>query len=88
MRAGETFYLRPPDEMAELFADYPEAISNTRKIADQCNLEFDFGRIQLPEFEIPDGLTPSAYLRRLCEEGLINAMTKSRRRSRPVWTRN
>ena len=70
MRAGETFYLRPPDEMAELFADYPEAISNTRKIADQCNLEFDFGRIQLPEFEIPDGLTPSAYLRRLCEEGL------------------
>ena len=70
MRAGETFYLRSPDEMAELFADYPEAISNTRKIADQCNLEFDFGRIQLPEFEIPDGLSPSAYLRRLCEEGL------------------
>ena len=70
MRAGETFYLRSPDEMAELFADHPEAISNTRKIADQCDLEFDFGRIQLPEFEIPDGLTPSAYLRRLCEEGL------------------
>lgn len=70
MRAGETFYLRSADEMAELFADHPEAISNTRKIAEQCDLEFDFGRIQLPEFEIPDGLTPSAYLRRLCEEGM------------------
>ncbi len=70
MRMGETFYLRSPQEMAELFADFPEAVSNTRKIADKCNIELEFGRVHLPEFEIPAGFTPTTYLEHLCQDGL------------------
>ena len=48
----------------------PEAVTNTQLVADQCNLEFEFGRMHLPEPEIPKGYTPHEYLTHLAQEGL------------------
>ena len=57
--------------MKQLMRAYPyEAIENTRRIADMCDLNLEFGRVQLPEFPLPDGHTPSSYLQQLSEEGL------------------
>jgi DNA polymerase-3 subunit alpha len=65
-----TYFLRSPEEMATLFADVPEALSNTLLIADRCELDLGFKGYHLPEFCPPDGITAEAYLRTLCEEGL------------------
>jgi len=62
-------YLRSPDEMCALFESQPEAIDNTVKIADMCNVELEFGRSILPNFEIPEGYTSESYLRKLCYDG-------------------
>ncbi|HHH13361.1 MAG TPA: PHP domain-containing protein, partial [Thiolapillus brandeum] len=50
-------YLRSPEEMAELFADIPEALANTVEIARRCTIELELGRNYLPDFPVPDGLT-------------------------------
>jgi len=63
-------YLRSPEEMHELFKDTPEALENTRKIAERCNVEIEFGNHKLPNYEVPKGFTPQSYLRKLCEDGL------------------
>jgi error-prone DNA polymerase len=62
--------LKSPPEMAELFAEFPEAVRNTLRIAERCHVELDFSRQQLPSFPIPEGHTALSYLRALCEEGL------------------
>ncbi len=67
---GETYYLRSAEEMAALFAEVPEALTNTLRIAEMCEVELDFHNYHLPVFEVPDGHTPQSYLRALCEEGL------------------
>ena len=64
------FYLKPPSEMATLFSNYPEAISNTLAIAERCNLTLAFDRVQLPSVRVPDGHTVETYLAHLCREGL------------------
>ncbi|MDK2919888.1 MAG: polymerase subunit alpha [Candidatus Petromonas sp.] len=64
------FYLKSPEEMANLFSYASEAIENTVKIAEMCNVEFDFSQMHLPKYEVPDGYTPREYLRKLCYEGL------------------
>lgn len=56
------FYMRSPDEMAELFAQYPEAIENTVRIAGRCNIELSVGKWILPNFPLPDGFTAESYL--------------------------
>ncbi|MGC9024918.1 MAG: DNA polymerase III subunit alpha [Chloroflexia bacterium] len=66
----ESFYLKSPAEMWGLFPDYPEALENTLRIAEMCDLHLEFGRVELPEFPLPAGHTPESYLRQLCEEGL------------------
>lgn len=63
------FYLRSTEEMEELFSAYPEAIENTQRIADRCQLEFTFGKYHLPEFKLPAGYDSPTYLRKLCNEG-------------------
>ncbi|MFC1937582.1 DNA polymerase III subunit alpha [Chloroflexota bacterium] len=68
--AGDFFYLRSPQEMAELFRDIPQALENTERIAEQCNLEFEFGRLHLPEIELPEGKTADEFLVDLCQQGL------------------
>jgi DNA polymerase-3 subunit alpha len=69
--ANDQFYLKSEKEMRALFAAHPEAIDNTQRIADRCNVEFVFGESHLPEFTAPDGKTNTAYLRELCEKGLV-----------------
>jgi DNA polymerase-3 subunit alpha len=67
---GDTYYLRSPQEMAELFADVPEAITNTLKIAERCHVNLEPTGYHLPQFEVPDGYTTESFLRELCEQGL------------------
>jgi DNA polymerase-3 subunit alpha len=67
---GQTFYLRSAQEMADLFADLPEALENSLRIAQACQVDLDAHEYHLPPFEVPAGYTPQSYLRHLCEEGL------------------
>lgn len=68
---GHDFSLRSTATMIDNFKDVPEAIENTCKIADMCNVEIQLGNIQLPYFEVPEGFTESSYFRKLCLDGLI-----------------
>ena len=63
------FSMRPFAEMERAFAHVPEALENTRAIADRCALEFQFGKYKIPRFPVPDGKTEEEELTRLCEEG-------------------
>jgi DNA polymerase-3 subunit alpha len=65
---GDFFYLKSPDEMAEAYRDIPEALENTHKIAEMCDLKLDFERLHLPEIKLPPGKTPDEYLSDLCYE--------------------
>ncbi len=65
----DEFYIKSEAEMAQLFPDWPEALDNTQKIADRCNVEFEFGKYHLPEFKCPEGYTAEEYFRKLCNEG-------------------
>ncbi len=67
---NDQFYLKSELEMERIFADLPEAIENTKKIAERCNVEFQFGQIHLPEFQSPGGKGNETYLRELCAEGM------------------
>ena len=65
-----SYYLKSPQEMAELFHDMPEAIANTQVITDRCDLDIDFSQLRLPQYQVPDGVTPFEYLSRICWDGL------------------
>jgi DNA polymerase III subunit alpha len=67
----DTYYLRSPQEMALLFPETPEAISNTLLINERCKLDLGFKGYHLPHFEVPAGGSADGYLRQLCEAGLI-----------------
>ena len=64
------FSFKKPAEMEKLFADYPEAIANTKKIADECNVELELGNWNFPKFEVPSGETHASYLRKKVYEGV------------------
>ncbi len=68
--SSDEFYLKSGVQMQELFSYAPSAIENTRKIADMCNVTFDFDKTYLPRFDVPAGYDAAGYLRKLCEEGL------------------
>ena len=63
------FYIRSTEEMDELFGGYPDAVENSQRIADRCQVEFTFGKYHLPEFKLPPGYDSPTYLRKLCDEG-------------------
>ncbi len=63
-------YVKSPQQMAELFRDVPDALTNTLRIADRCNVILPMGKSILPHFELPDGLDSNAYLEKLCREAL------------------
>ena len=65
----QNFYLRTTEEMAALFPEYPEAVENTGKIAEMCNIEFTFGKYHLPEFKLPEGYDSFSYFKELCDKG-------------------
>jgi DNA polymerase-3 subunit alpha len=68
--AGDFFYLKTPQEMAELYQDIPQAIENTGRIADMCNLKLEFGRLHLPEIDLPENKTADQFLGDLCHQSL------------------
>ena len=66
----DEFYLKTEEEMRALFGDYPQALENTQRIADRCNVTFTFGQRKLPRFDVPDNEDHLEYFRRCCYEGL------------------
>ena len=66
----DSFYVKSPEEMREAFRDLPEAIENTRKVAERCNLDFKFDKFYLPKYELPEGDNDNNYVKKLSEEGL------------------
>ncbi|MEE9249216.1 MAG: DNA polymerase III subunit alpha, partial [Dehalococcoidia bacterium] len=68
--SDDSLYLKTPQEMAELFSDFPEAIENTNRIADACDISMEFNRLRLPLYETPNGEDADEYLEQLCKEGL------------------
>ncbi len=66
----DEFYFKSPDEMKQLFAELPQAISSTLEIAEKCNLELEFDKTHLPHYNPPAGRTRDEYLRELTEDGL------------------
>lgn len=66
----DDFYLKSEREMREIFRDIPEAVDNTNKIAEMCNLEFEFHKTKLPHFDVPNGQDHYEYFRNCCYEGL------------------
>jgi DNA polymerase-3 subunit alpha len=68
--AGDFYYLKSPQEIAELYKDIPQALENTERIAQMCNLELEFGRLHLPEIDLPEAKTADQFLADLCHESL------------------
>jgi DNA polymerase-3 subunit alpha len=66
----QELFFKNEAQMLESFRRYPEAVSNTIKVAERCNVTMEFGDLHLPTFEVPEGYTESSYLRERCEEGL------------------
>ncbi len=67
---GGQYYVKSEEEMKGLFPYAWEAVENTRRIADRCNVEIEFGVIKLPHFEVPEGYDSWTYLNKLCYDGL------------------
>ncbi len=63
-------YVKSEAEMLALFPDYEDAVHRTQEIADRCHVEFDFSKVHLPRYQVPDGETSQSMLRKLCLKGL------------------
>lgn len=72
----DDYYLYSPEEMIDAFKDVPEAIENTVKIAEKCNVEIEFGKIKMPYFEVPKGYTHEEYFEKLAREGFKKRFKK------------
>ncbi len=66
---GGQFYVKSEEQMKELFPYAEEALENTQKIADRCNVTIEFGKTKLPHFEVPEGYDSWTYLNKLCDDG-------------------
>lgn len=64
------YSVRSSEDMIAAFANVPQAVENTLKVAERCNVEIELGNIQLPHFEVPAGYDGNSYLRYLCEQGI------------------
>jgi DNA polymerase-3 subunit alpha len=67
--SDDSYYLKGPEAMTELFADLPEAVANTERIAASCEVELDFSTLHLPQYKVPTDEDADTYLRRLCWQG-------------------
>ena len=68
---GGQFFLKSEEEMQKVFPYAREALENTHKIAERCNVEIVFGEQKVPKFDVPEGYDAFSYLKELCEEGLV-----------------
>ncbi|MDO4620530.1 MAG: DNA polymerase III subunit alpha [Lachnospiraceae bacterium] len=80
---GGQYYVKSEEEMSRLFGYIPEAIENTQKIADRCDVNIVFGERKIPEYDVPDGKTSWEYLQELCEEGMQRNYGAAYRTERP-----
>ena len=64
------FYVKSPQQMMDLFREFPESITNTLRVAERCNVQLSLGKSILPEFEVPAGKSSESYLEELCREAL------------------
>jgi error-prone DNA polymerase len=80
--APSNAFLRTQDEMARLFERRPDALVNTRRIADACNVKLDLGRWIVPRIEVPGNITPERHLRRLAWKGFVRRYGRSGARER------
>ena len=67
---SDQLYFKSPEEMKELYAGLPDAIANTMKIADSCQLELSFDEMHLPKFQTPDGVDNEDFFKKLVQEGI------------------
>ena len=67
--AGNCYHLKSYEEMSQLFSYIPEAMENTNKIAERCNVEFAFHELKLPKYDVPDGYTADEYLKKITYDG-------------------
>ena len=72
---GGQYYVKSEEQMRELFPYALQALENTQKIADRCNVEIEFGVLKLPKYDVPQGYTSWDYLQKLCYEGLERRYT-------------
>ncbi len=68
--SSETFYMKSPEEMKKAFSYVPEAIANSIRIAERCNLELELGKYHLPHFPLPEGYDLNSYMAELARKGL------------------
>ena len=71
---GGQFYLKSPEEMYRLFKYAPQAMENTQKIADRCNVTFEFGVTKIPSFPVPEGYTSWTYLKNCAKQDFTTAI--------------
>jgi DNA polymerase III subunit alpha len=69
---GDQFFLKTPEEMLAVFADHPEALANTVRIAERCDVTIPTGEAHLPKFQVPEGLTLDSYFERVVREGFAD----------------
>ena len=77
----QEFYLKSEEEMLEAFSSCPQAVENSSKIAEMCNVEFEFGKTKLPHFDVPDGYDHFEWFSLLCKKGLIKRYGEIRRKN-------
>ena len=85
--SSDEFYLKSADEMEALFPQYPEALENTLRIAEQCNLELRFGEYKFPRFSPPEGKSLDLYLEELSRKGLQDRVRHIPEPQDKYWTR-
>ena len=71
---SDQFYVKTPEEMSALFAEVPEALRNTLKVAEMCNVAIELGELKMPRFEVPAGYDMDGYLCQLCYQALPQRM--------------
>ncbi len=72
---ANSYYFKSAEEMARLFDGVPQALENSRRVAEACDVELDFGSLHLPQMEVPERETPQAYLANLCRDGIRQRYT-------------
>ena len=68
----DSYYIKSPQEMAQMFSEFPEGLANTQLISDMCQVDLEFGQTHLPKFPVPDDIDADQYLAKLCWDGFKN----------------
>src|SRR5678815_4032422 len=75
---GDQFFLKTADEMRAVFGDYPDAIANTLRIAERCNVTLEKGQAHLPDFQVPAGFTVDSYFEQVVRAGFEERLVRLR----------